>query len=467
MRFLKLLFPAILALPLSVVACGDDDSDGDGDGNGEAGSSSSMGGSGNEAGSGTSKAGTTSTGNGGEGGGAPATDKAGCEAYVTATERKALPREIDDTFEATADTIWEINDQVFVSGTLNVEPGTCFEGSKDPVGVLIVQQGGALEAVGTADEPIIFTSAAKVGERAPEDWGGIVLLGQAPLHDAEPTSQYEGLVGDQYTYGGDVANDSSGSLEYVRIEFSGFEINADEEINGLTFAGVGSGTTVNNVMVTNTSDDCFEWFGGTVSTTNLIANNCGDDFFDTDEGHVAAHENWFGRTTEDFIVSENPNGFEWDGILEEGMPQTQVAATNVTLCGPNVAELAVEPTYAMVLREGITGLLDNVVMTGFDGGVDVRDDFGTPAAPNVTITNSQYWGLLGDFAGTSGMPSFNEDAWFAAGTGNEADPDPAPFTPEECLAEGGPAAAVKESEVGAFTASATWADGAWVNWATK
>lgn len=473
-------------LPLSFLACGSDDDDPDatggaagtaGAGGGSGGSGGSGGGSGGtggkgsggSAGNGSGSGGTAGSSNSGGSGGEAGSGPGGCDLSGEGLPRTNLEDvAAGETFTATSGTVWVIEDFVHVAGTLEIEPCTRLEGTKEPVGVLVVQRGGRIVADGTADRPILFTSQSEPGNRAPEDWGGLVILGRAPLNGGG-TEQYEGLTDPAYTYGGDQPDDDSGVLRYVRIEYTGFEINEDEEINGLTFGGVGSGTVVENVMVSNTADDCFEWFGGTVNTKNLIANNCGDDYFDVDTGYVGTGENWFGRSSEDFVVSDNPNGFEWDGILAGGTPQTRVTVRNVTLCGPNAPGLAAEPLIGMVLREALTGSIDGAALTGFEIGFDTRNPFGTQESPNVTIENSTVWGMLSAVASpdsTDNDEGFDEAAWFANGAGNEVDPDPAPYGAEDCQAAGGPAASVTGSGIGAF-ADGNWMTGLWVDWTSE
>jgi hypothetical protein len=271
-----------------------------------------------------------------------------------------------------------------------------------------------------------------------------------------------------------VANDDSGTLQYVRIEFGGYEIASEKEINGLSMAGVGSGTTIDHVMVSNTLDDCFEWWGGSVEANFLICNNSGDDMFDGDEGWLGGGEHWFGRRTALAAVSsDDPNGFEWDGTpsgadLAPKLP-THIVATNVTLCGTGAAVSGARPNpeFGMVLRERITAEIDNLALLGFEYGIDTRTEASRAwGAGDVTIDNSPFWAL----ANTVGAPdvsdndaSFVDDSIFTGGTNNELNPDPLPFTLEQCQASP-PASAVRNSDVGAFAGDATWMNGLWVDW---
>src|SRR4051812_15922160 len=156
----------------------------------------------------------------------------------------------------------------------------------DSTAVLAILPGAKIEAVGTQDAPILFTSSQPKGSRAPGDWGGLIILGNARTNLATDVVRpaIEGLVkAELYGSNTDAHNaESSGSLIYVRAECVGRQIGPDNEVNGITFGAVGSGTTVSHVEVSNCTDDCFEWFGGAVNADHLIALNCDDDEFDTD-----------------------------------------------------------------------------------------------------------------------------------------------------------------------------------------
>jgi hypothetical protein len=176
---------------------------------------------------------------------------------------------------ATSDTVWTISGAVHIESgaTLTIEPCTRLEGTPSPnPGVLYATRGSRLVAEGTADEPILFTSSQAPGNRASGHWGGVVLLGRAPITRPAAATEalYEGLTDAIYTYGGNVADDDSGTLSYVRIEFGGYEILPDKEVNGLSMAGVGTGTTIHHFLVSNTLEDCFVWWGGGVRGFYLI-----------------------------------------------------------------------------------------------------------------------------------------------------------------------------------------------------
>jgi hypothetical protein len=169
--------------------------------------------------------------------------------------------------------------------TMTVEPGTIIRGSFNgaDVAALIISRGSKLNAIGTPTEPILFTSAAPNPQSG--DWGGIVICGKAPINTSYNGTvglyQIEGGIdnanGDGLAGSGDaavpapVSNDNSGTLQYVRIEYAGYAYQPDKEINSLTMAGVGSGTTIDHIEIVYAKDDAYEWFGVTVNCKYLIA----------------------------------------------------------------------------------------------------------------------------------------------------------------------------------------------------
>ena len=187
----------------------------------------------------------------------------------------------------TNDKIYRMDGFIYVdsNATLTIQPGTIVRGVKLTKGTLIVTRGGKLIADGTVDKPIVFTSDETPGTRTYGDWGGIIVLGNAPINPVGGQATIEGGVNNAAQdgqYGGTNAADNSGIIRYVRIEYGGIPFSANNEINGLTMGGVGSATIVDYVMVSFNGDDSFEWFGGTVNCKHLIAYKGVDDDFDTD-----------------------------------------------------------------------------------------------------------------------------------------------------------------------------------------
>lgn len=215
---------------------------------------------------------------------------------------------------------------------LTIEPGTIIKGDKATMSSLIVERGGKLIAQGTASEPIVFTSGEAAGSRMPGDWGGVILCGKAPNNQRE--QQIEG--GPRTKHGGSDANDNSGVLSYVRIEFAGYPFGVDQEINGLTLGSVGSGTKIDHVQVSYSNDDSYEWFGGTVNCKYLIAFNGWDDDFDTDNGYNGSVQ--YGLSVRDPRIADKSqsNGFESDNNADGALasPYTTATFSNMTFVGP-------------------------------------------------------------------------------------------------------------------------------------
>ena len=284
----------------------------------------------------------------------------------------------------TLDAVTRVLDGV----TLTIQPCVKVLGTA-PTAVLGVMPGGKLEAAGQADAPIVFTSSKAAGERLPGDWGGLIILGNALVN--QPAPSIEGLEA-ATPYGSATAannDESSGTLQYVRVEFVGRDIDGKgNESNGITFGGVGSGTIVDHVMVSNSIDDCFEWFGGTVSANHLIGLNCDDDIFDADFGFSGQVQFAFGKQFES-STEKDSNGFEIDTADNANIdPVTTAKWSNVTLCGANTGVAPALPRIGAVLRRQVSGSITNTILTGFDSGAfSIRNTDADPPT-NITLTSS-------------------------------------------------------------------------------
>jgi hypothetical protein len=238
-----------------------------------------------------------------------------------------------------------------------------------------VQPGAKLVARGTREAPIVFTSENPPEKAKPGDWGGVIVLGKAPINllgvdGKRARGKVEGLTHDG-EYGGGDANDSSGALEYVRIEYSGTEVGPNNEVNGLTLAGVGRGTAIDHVQIRYPADDCFEFFGGTADAKHLICQHPGDDGIDWDYGYT-------GRIQ--FAVVEQHPRDDHDGHGLEGdndpsgsrnEPRSAPILSNLTLCGRGRA--LQKASFAILARRGTRAVVMNLVASGFSAGIDVRD----------------------------------------------------------------------------------------------
>lgn len=292
----------------------------------------------------------------------------------------------------TSDKVWEIEGVVRVKSgaTLTIQAGTFIKAKPLAVGVatgvLVITKTGKIDAQGTATAPIIFTSYNLLDGAAttatPGDFGGVVILGDAVVNNGLDNNIIEGL-GDQpnlpdFYYGGSNNAHNAGTLKYVRIEFAGRIITTspDIEINGLTFGGVGSGTTVNHIQVSYGRDDSFEFFGGTVSATHLVSFAPDDDNFDFDLGYTGTITKAIAiadSNSSHSLSSGNPdsNGIELDNnalgtattlITRPVLNQLSIIGVSST----TVADLYENAIH--VRRLGQISLTDATV-TGYNTGV--------------------------------------------------------------------------------------------------
>lgn len=304
-------------------------------------------------------------------------------------EPKAEENVINVTGNITSNTAWETGKTyvltsriTVVSGiSLTIQPGVIIKGEAGTganATALIIARGAKIYANGTATQPIIFTSVAdeiKTGQIASPNldptmnglWGGLLILGNAPISADSQTSQIEGIPASDPNglYGGTNAADNSGVIKYVSIRHGGANIGEGNEINGLTLGGVGSGTVIENIEVIGNQDDGVEFFGGTVNVNNVVVWNASDDAIDTDQG-------WAG-TLNNFIVlcvsGSNPtdHALEIDG--PEGTLMAAHTLSNGTLIGSVDSEIG-------DFRSGARGTFSNIYIKGFpDPAVAGKGDF--------------------------------------------------------------------------------------------
>ena len=250
---------------------------------------------------------------------------------------------------------------------LTIEPGVKILGEQSTNGTLVVTQGSKIMANGTVDSPIVMTSDAVIGSRARGQWGGLVINGKAPTNQG--ISRGEGDTG---TFGGNNPDDNSGVLRYVRIEFAGIEFSPDNELNGLSLQGVGSGTIIEKVQVHMSQDDGIEMFGGTVNLKYALVTGARDDSFDWTDGWTGKGQFWVAQQYGD----DADNGFENDNSIKnnEAIPRSAPIIYNVTLVGDPVGPES-ESDTGMLIREGAAGTYANFIVTGFKKiGVDIRDE---------------------------------------------------------------------------------------------
>jgi hypothetical protein len=290
---------------------------------------------------------------------------------------------ISESTTWTNDNIYVLNQKVVVpSGVvLTIQAGTIIKGTEGTgslASALIIAQGGKLNAVGTATEPIIFTSIndnIEVGQTAGTNldetnsglWGGLIVLGYAPSSFSGDVDvvQIEGIPADDTfgLYGGEDATDNSGVYQYISIRHGGALIGEGNEINGLTLGGVGSGTIIENIEVVANVDDGIEFFGGTVNATNLLVWAQGDDAIDIDQGYSGIIDNAIV-----ILGANSDHAFEIDG--PEGTATGSFTLRNSTIVGNAVTENGEYADY----RSRAMGRTENIYAYGFKGSSDVELD---------------------------------------------------------------------------------------------
>lgn len=312
------------------------------------------------------------------------------------TENLILSGKITSSLTLKANKIYKLRGLVYVTNgaTLTIEPGTKIVGEADKNGALIITKGSKIMAEGTAANPIIFTSEKPSPKRG--DWAGVVILGNAPTNasfgGANGVGEIEGGINNSEglgLYGGNNAADNSGVLKYVRIEYAGYAFLPDKEINGLTFGGVGNGTTVDYVEVAYANDDSFEWFGGTVNCSHLISYKGLDDDFDTDNGFSGNIQ--FGIAVRDSQVADvsGSNAFESDNDANGSTltPQTSATFSNMTIIGPinSAAPGSINALFqnALQIRRNSSISVFNSVFTGFPVGLFIDATKGAPTDNNI------------------------------------------------------------------------------------
>lgn len=300
-----------------------------------------------------------------------------------------LAGNINENRTLSADTLYTIDGPVYVGdgATLTIPAGTRLEGNVNgsQVAVLAVRQGGKINAQGTAQSPIIMTSNSATP--APGDWGGLVICGKAETNlGVNVQAEVTGL-----TYGGTNPSDNSGVYSYIRLEYAGALINPDAEFNGFTFYAVGSGTTVNNLLAFQGSDDGYEWFGGSVNATNLLSIGNQDDAFDWTEGWNGTVTNMYSDQSSALAFSSDSRGMEADSNQANPTitPISNPTLSNITLIGRN--NTAVTSEAGIMLRRGTHGKISNVF---------IKDFVGTgSAAIKFDGTDSQAWFLANPVTG--------------------------------------------------------------------
>lgn len=326
------------------------------------------------------------------------------------------PTTADLQGEYTSDLVLEANQSYTLSGGVHIKSGarlvipegvTITAVDDDTPDYILIEQGARIEANGTAINPIVMTSQLKEAGA----WGGIHICGRAHTNAEGGIGRSE--IGNA-TYGGNDDNDNSGTLRYVRLEYTGFALDEEHEANGISFYGVGNGTTVEYCQAYKGSDDGFEFFGGSVNVRNMVATSCSDDSFDWTEG-------WNGKAQ--FLVAYQENestlGYDCDCLMEcdnngdnnQATPVAHPVIANVTLIGNDGDAQGVR------LREGTEVELYNAIITGKALPLTVESAGTENALANGTSVL--------EYVALGGVLNSNENIYtndmFAAAAGNLTD----------------------------------------------
>lgn len=320
-------------------------------------------------------------------------------------ESYVLDKDITENVTLETGKNYTLNGGIHVKAgaTLTIQPGVTITAKHDgTVDYILVEQGAKIDAQGTASQPIVMTSEKKEAGA----WGGLHICGYAHTNNGSGSSE----IGNA-PYGGNNDADNSGTLKYIRLEYTGYAFDEEHEANGVSFYGVGSGTTVEHLQAYKGSDDGFEFFGGSVNVKYLVATSCSDDSFDWTEG-------WNGKAQ--FLVAyqegETSLGYACDCLMECDNNGTNFAATpvahpviaNATLIG-NGGE-----AQGVRLRAGTEVELYNTIITGKGKALTVETNETENALKNGT-SKLEYVAIAGELSSKQGIYT---NADFVQATGN-------------------------------------------------
>ncbi|HKM11743.1 MAG TPA: hypothetical protein PL115_00515 [Bacteroidales bacterium] len=322
-----------------------------------------------------------------------------CEDPITPDkeEDKNLSGSITDvrTLDATVEYMLVGPLLVEDGGVLNIPAGTTIKAKKGFSSYILVLQGGKINVNGTAEKPVTMTADIPNAEQG--YWGGLVINGKAPLADPKEKGSTE--INSAYLYGGSDPKDNSGSITYLKLEFTGARSSANVEHNGLTLNGVGNGTKIENIYIPNGADDGIEFFGGSVNVKNLLVVNSDDDMFDFTQGYNGTLENCYGIWETGYVSSESdPRGVEADGNLDGLSPehpnQSDFKIKNMTI-DLRLAPSTTEGCYmhdVIKVRRGAKATIENALVKGQGQAkdlVDLTDKKGDgQESTTISITNS-------------------------------------------------------------------------------
>ncbi|TYA52421.1 multidrug transporter [Formosa maritima] len=328
----------------------------------------------------------------------------------------------------TQDLILDANNTYKVNGSLIMANGTTLE---IPAGMTIealasganvyvaISQGAKIIANGTADSPIVFTSDASSPSAG--DWGGLILLGKAPINSVTGSSTSTSEIA-SLPFGGTDEADDSGIIRYVRVEYSGGAADGQSENNGFSFYGVGNGTVLEYIQAFEGKDDGIEFFGGTVNASYISVVNAQDDSIDWTEGYTGTIMNAYVKHGANHDKGIEADGYNTDFSNAAGY-YSKPTVTNLTIIGQGSAS----GNEAIRLRAGTQGIFNNVLIEGFEEGFDLDGDAGdNPTGAGVLsgdlhVTNVTFTDVLLNLKNDTGETFTEADFISGIGTGTGTD----------------------------------------------
>ncbi|HPF10432.1 MAG TPA: hypothetical protein PKW08_02805 [Flavobacteriaceae bacterium] len=326
-----------------------------------------------------------------------------------------LAGEITEDTSLDASVAYELNGALVVKAgaSLTIPGGTVIKATGGTSAYIAVEKGAQIFVNGNANAPVVMTSAS--ANPAAGDWGGLVICGDAPTNKGvNVTSEVADL-----SYGGNNPNDSSGSIKYLRVEYTGATFSNDKEFNGVSLFGVGAGTTFEFVQSFNGGDDGIEFFGGSVNGNNLVSVGSGDDSIDFADGWTGTGTNWY-------ILGGAKAGIEGSNNGEDGnaTPVTTTTLNNITVIGP-VTEGALffkEGGGNFTINNFYTSNVDlGVKVTASDNAAAARIEAGALQINNIQFANAPSGLVITDYEGDN-QSFFTEGVNSGAGNG-AASPD--------------------------------------------
>lgn len=296
---------------------------------------------------------------------------------------------------------YQLVGQVYVTNNavLNIEAGTVIRGDKETGGALIITKGAKIMAKGEVSDPIVFTSNNDDFERKKGDWGGLVILGSAPINRIGGEGILYSTLDPSYgKYGGANKEESSGVLNYVRIEFAGKKVGQNKGLSGLLLAGVGSKTKIENIQISYCGSDSFQTLGGAVALNHLVSFRSNDDDFYFSQG--------VDCTITNSIAIRHPFSSDNDGSrclklesydspqnMDYSKPFSKILASNITLVNTEANEQGLVKE-AISVSENTFLTVENSVISGFKSPIlfgknikSTKEDLAKISLKNILVND--------------------------------------------------------------------------------